>query len=89
MFNVNFSSISGILWREQILYLYCSRVSSNKIYMPQVTQLMVPLTLTNLIKINRISGVMVNVLALSAVDRGFESRSDQTKDTKIGVLPLR
>ena len=28
---------------------------------------------------------MVSVLALSAVDRGFESRSGQTKDYKIGI----
>ena len=28
---------------------------------------------------------MVSVLALSAVDRGFESQSDQTKDYKIGI----
>ena len=31
-----------------------------------------------------IGGVMVSVLALSAVDREFESRSYQTKDYKIG-----
>ena len=30
--------------------------------------------------IHRISGVMVSVLASSAVNRGFESRSIQTKD---------
>ena len=35
--------------------------------------------------LNRISGVMVNVLASSAVDRGFEPRSDQTTDYKIGI----
>jgi hypothetical protein len=28
---------------------------------------------------------MVSVLALSAVDHGFESRSGQTKDYKIGI----
>ena len=28
---------------------------------------------------------MVSVLALSAVDRGFEARSGQTKDYKIGI----
>ena len=37
------------------------------------------------IKVNRISGVMVSVLALSAVDCGFEPRSGQTKDYKIGI----
>ena len=34
---------------------------------------------------NRIGGVMVNVLASSVVDRGFEPRSGQTKDYKIGM----
>jgi hypothetical protein len=34
---------------------------------------------------NRIGGVMVSVLASSAVDRGFEPRSGQTKDYKIGI----
>jgi hypothetical protein len=33
----------------------------------------------------RIGGVMVSVLASSAVDRGFESRSHQTKGYKIGI----
>ena len=37
------------------------------------------------IKSNCISGVMVNVLALSAVDRGFEPRSGITRDYKIGI----
>ena len=36
-------------------------------------------------KYNRIGGVMVSVLALSAVDRGFDARSGQTKDYKIGI----
>jgi hypothetical protein len=31
------------------------------------------------------SGVMVSVLAPSAVDRGFERRSGQTNDYKIGI----
>ena len=34
---------------------------------------------------NRIGGVMVSVLASSAVDRGFEPRSGHTKDYKIGM----
>ena len=34
---------------------------------------------------NHISGIMVSVLTSSAVDRGFESRSGQTKDYKIGI----
>ena len=34
---------------------------------------------------DRIGGVMVSVLAPSVVDRGFEPRSGQTKDYKIGI----
>jgi hypothetical protein len=34
---------------------------------------------------NRISGVMVSLLALSALDSGFEPQSGQTKDYKIGI----
>ena len=34
---------------------------------------------------NRIGGVMVSVLASSAVDRGFEPQSGQTKNYKIGI----
>ena len=34
---------------------------------------------------NRIGGVMVSVLASSAVDRGFEPLSGQTKDYKICI----
>ena len=33
----------------------------------------------------RIGGVMLSVLASSAVDRGFEARSGQTKNYKIGI----
>ena len=32
-----------------------------------------------------VCGVMVSVLASSAVDRGFEPRSGQAKDDKIGI----
>ena len=34
---------------------------------------------------NRIGGVMVSVLATSAVDRGFEPGSGQTQDYRIGI----
>jgi hypothetical protein len=34
---------------------------------------------------NRNGGVMVSVLASSAVDREFEPRSGQTKENKIGI----
>ena len=37
---------------------------------------------------NRIGGVMVTMLAVSAIDRGFEPRSVQTKNYKIGVCFL-
>ena len=37
------------------------------------------------IKFDRIGGVMVSVLASSTVDRGFEPRSDETKDYKISI----
>jgi hypothetical protein len=35
--------------------------------------------------LNRIGGVMVSVLTLSAVDRGFKPLSGQTKDYEIGM----
>jgi hypothetical protein len=34
---------------------------------------------------HRIGGVMINVLASSEVDRGFEPQSGQTKDYNIGI----
>jgi hypothetical protein len=34
---------------------------------------------------NRIDGVMVSVLPSSVINRGFEPRSDQTEDNKIGI----
>ena len=37
---------------------------------------------------NHIGGIMVSVLASSAVDRGFEPRSGQTKDYKSGICCL-
>ena len=37
------------------------------------------------LKKNCIGGIMVSVLALNVVDRGFESRSGQIKDYKIGI----
>jgi len=38
-----------------------------------------------LVHLNRLGGVMVRGLASSAVDRGFEQRSSQTKDYNIGI----
>ena len=37
---------------------------------------------------NLIGDVMVSVLASSVIDRGFEPRSGQTKDYKIGICCL-
>ena len=51
-------------------------------------QLSIYIVLPNLtdINLNHIGGVMmVSVLASSVVDHGFEPRSDQTKDFKIGI----
>ena len=39
-----------------------------------------------LYSLNRIGGVMVSVLASSAIDRMFEPRSGKNKDYKIGSL---
>jgi hypothetical protein len=46
-----------------------------------------PFLLTHIIKVERkcIGGVMVSVLASSAVDCGFDRWSGQTKDYKIGI----
>ena len=41
-----------------------------------------------IVQFNRINDVMVSMLALSAVDRGFELWSGQTKDYKIGICCL-
>jgi hypothetical protein len=40
------------------------------------------------VQCNLISDVMVSMLALSAVDHGFELWSGQTKDYKIGICCL-
>ena len=41
-----------------------------------------------IITLDRIGGVMISVLTSSAVDCGFEPRSGQIKDYKIGNLLL-
>jgi hypothetical protein len=45
-------------------------------------------TVVSLPHCNGIDGVMVSVLASSAVYRGFQSRSGQTKDYTIGMFCL-
>ena len=45
-----------------------------------------PRPLTTITKLrHRISDVIVGVLASRAIDRGFESQTDQTKVCKIGI----
>ena len=51
------------------LLLYCAKIYSRG----------------NINQKHRIDDVMVSVLASSAVDRGFEPRSGQTKDYTIGM----
>ena len=67
---------------------YCSPIYVNKVLL-SFSLSCYPLISLSLLSIlynmNRIGGVMVNVLALSTVDRGFEPRSSQTKDYKIGI----
>jgi hypothetical protein len=53
------------------MYVNCAYPAISKIYVVVV--------------INRIGGVKVRLLTSSAVDRGFEPRSVQTKDFKIGI----
>jgi hypothetical protein len=43
------------------------------------------LYIPNAINIDHIGSVMVSMLALSAVDRGFKARLGQTKDYKISI----
>jgi hypothetical protein len=38
--------------------------------------------------INLIGGAVVNMVALTAVDRGFKPQSGQTKDYKIGTYAI-
>jgi hypothetical protein len=49
----------------------------NKLYFDEIMMMMSAF--------NHISGVLVRVLPSSPVDRGFELRSSQTKDCKIGI----
>ena len=56
--------------KNQYMYLKFTRLNSNHI-----------LSITA----NRIGGIMVSVLASSAVDRGFKPQSGQTKDYEIGI----
>ena len=57
----------------QLVYSF----DNNNIESPSVTPAASPIS-------NHIGGVMVSVLASSAVDRGFDPRSGQIKDYNIG-----
>jgi predicted oxidoreductase len=58
------------------------------VFVSQIYDFIILLTKHSVKKIdpstNRIGGVMVSVLASRAIDRGFEPRSGQIKDYKIG-----
>ena len=41
------------------------------------------------VSLSRIGGVIVSVLTSSAVDHGFQPRSGQTKDYKIGIFSAK
>ena len=64
--------IKTFLWSIYILLIYISFLWYFKCY----------------ILVNRIGGVMVSVLVSSAVDRGFEPRSGQSKDYYIAICCL-
>ena len=56
------------------------------LFQPTRSQITLCLNVRNIRKYyHRIGGVMVSVFASSAVDRGFEPRSGQPKDYKIGI----
>jgi hypothetical protein len=58
-------------------YTFTCYICKNRVYSSFLFTLIDPL--------NCIGGVMVSVLLSSVVDRGFEPRSGQTKDYKIGI----
>ena len=67
--------ITGILLKVALNTITHSLVLSENNNITKNTQM----------SMNHIGGVMVSVLASSAVDCGFEPRSGQTKDYKIGI----
>ena len=76
---ISFHSITVILF-HMIYCLYLKTQISNSVYTARFWN-----NLLHVRSQNRIGGGMVSVLASSVVDRGFESRSGQTKDFKIGI----
>jgi hypothetical protein len=55
------------------------------IFLTEVLTYIMNNTLSAITAANGIGGIMVRVLASSAVDRGFEPQLGQTKDYKIGI----
>ena len=76
---ISFHSITVILF-HMIYCLYLKTQISNSVYTARLWN-----NLLHVRSQNRIGGGMVSVFASSVVDRGFESRSGQTKDFKIGI----
>ena len=73
------SAILGILYQKNCHMIILPPIFVN--ISKNIKYLLTPCTCI----LNRIGGVMVSVLASSVVDRGFEPRSGQTKDYKIGI----
>jgi hypothetical protein len=73
--------------KTQILQNICLNFMIGMLlFQPTRSQITLCLNVRNIRKYYyRIGGVMVSVFASSAVDRGFEPRSGQPKDYKIGI----
>ena len=71
------------------VFYYLDYFGNISICMPLIISLFVSLVVISICHFrfiwNHIGGVMVSVLTSCAVDRGFEPRSGQTKDFKIGI----
>ena len=68
-----------------IVSIYCQFALSVQIYSLHCQYIYILSTYIFNTYCNRIGGVMVSVLASRVVGRGFEPRSGQTKDYKIGI----
>jgi hypothetical protein len=93
VFNATFNNISVLSWLSVLLVEDIGVPGENhvKIGLPVVWWRQIYLInhfcceITCLRWLNHIGCVMFSMLASSAVDCGFESRSGQTKDYKIGI----
>ena len=66
--------------RSLVLHVFC-----RSLFVLFLLAIVLSVFLITSSKFNRVGGVMVSVLASSAVDGGFELRSRQTEDDKIGI----